>query len=370
MRPVLSGHGFYYGSYVTFVTVIILEVSRWLLLAYQLPSRPSHVRVKTWRRLQQIGAVSSRNSVYALPNTDQCREDFEWVRSEIVALGGEATVFAADILTPAGEDNLVAAFHHARTLDYQALKAEIDRLLPRTPRKTALTPIARRRLSRALHASRERLAELEHIDFFGGPGRQEVVKALAALEQFIAEKGRGTSASDDKAPALDPSGFHKRRWATRPRPGVDRMASAWLIRRYIDPKATFAFVENPASSDVPFDMYTGTFSHQGSLCTFETLANRFGLSDPVIVRIGHIVHDLDMKETRYAPAEAPAVGRLVDGLRQLDADDHSLLEHGITMFEALARSFETSSQRRASAIQTRSSIGSRRSGKTNIRSLG
>ncbi len=130
------------------------------------------------------------------------------------------------------------------------------------------------------------------------------------------------------------------------------MASAWLIRRFIDPKATFGFVETPAKADVPFDMYTGAFSHHGSLCTFETLAQRFRLTDPAIGRIGHIVHDLDTKETRYGPAEAPAVGRLVEGLRRTHADDHALLKQGITMFEALARSFEASPAGKARARRT------------------
>ena len=121
--------------------------------------------------------------------------------------------------------------------------------------------------------------------------------------------------------------------------GVDRMASAWLIRRFIDPKATFGFVDRPADSDVPFDMYTGEFSHQGALCTFETLAHRFNVTDPAVARIGQIVHDLDMKEARYSPPEVPAVGRMVDGLREMYADDEPLLQHGIGLFEALARSF-------------------------------
>jgi hypothetical protein len=128
---------------------------------------------------------------------------------------------------------------------------------------------------------------------------------------------------------------------TRPRPGVDRMASAWLIRRFIDPRATFAFVERPGDGDVPFDMYVGDFSHQGSLCTFETLAERFELTDAVVMRIGQIVHDLDMKDTRYATPEGPAVGRMVEGLRHLHADDQVLLDHGIEMFEALASSFRS-----------------------------
>ena len=119
------------------------------------------------------------------------------------------------------------------------------------------------------------------------------------------------------------------------------MASAWLIRRFIDANATFAFVDEPHDADVPFDMYVGEFSHQGSLCTFETLAERFGLRDPAVHRIGQIVHDLDMKETRYAAPEGSAVGRMVEGLRHVHADDHVLLAQGIAMFEALARSFDS-----------------------------
>src|SRR5438128_4203046 len=100
---------------------------RWLLLAHQLPTRPSHGRVKTWRRLQQIGAVPARNSVYVLPNTEQCLEDFEWIRTEIVSLGGEATVFAAEALNGGG-DNLVAAFQRARDTDYRTVKRDADRM--------------------------------------------------------------------------------------------------------------------------------------------------------------------------------------------------------------------------------------------------
>ena len=134
--------------------------------------------------------------------------------------------------------------------------------------------------------------------------------------------------------------FVKRRWVTRPRPGVDRMASAWLIRRFVDPKATFAFADKPSASDVPFDMYSGEFSHQGTSCTFEVLVQRFGITDAAVLRLAQIVHDLDMKDTRYNTPEAPAVQRMVDGLRQVHADDGALLEQGIQMFEALARSFE------------------------------
>ena len=133
--------------------------------------------------------------------------------------------------------------------------------------------------------------------------------------------------------------FRNKVWVTRPRPGVDRMASAWLIRGAIDAKARFAFRTKPRGSEIPFDMYTGDFGHHGERCTFETLAARFSLRATAVAAIGQIVHDLDMKEARYNRPEAPAVGRLVEGLRQMYKDDGVLLEHGIAMFEALARSF-------------------------------
>ena len=127
---------------------------------------------------------------------------------------------------------------------------------------------------------------------------------------------------------------------TRPRPGVDRMASAWLIRRFIDARASFACVETPTASDVPFDMYSGGFGHRGGLCTFEVLCEAFGIADAAVAQIARIVHDLDLKEHKYAMADAPAIGRLIEGLRARHTDDATLLEEGIGLFETLSRSFE------------------------------
>ena len=308
---------------------------RWLLLAHQLPTRSSNARVKTWRRLQQLGAVPARNSVYVLPNTPQCREDFEWMRSEIVALGGEATVFAADVVNQGG-DEIVSAFVRARDADYVKIKREAERMTARIrPSSSALRPDGLRRAVRHL---RGRLQDTQRVDFFEATHGAAAAAAVAALERRLA--GPPLAAKEVDVP-VSTSEFAKRRWVTRPRPGVDRMASAWLIRRFIDPRATFGFVERPRGAEVPFDMYDGEFSHQGELCTFETLARRFALDEPVVQQIGEIVHDLDLKETRYRAPEGPAVGRMVEGLRQLHPDDATLLEQGIAMFEALARSFQS-----------------------------
>jgi hypothetical protein len=183
---------------------------------------------------------------------------------------------------------------------------------------------------------RERFDEIQRIDFFDAPAGHDAARAVAALEQLAAPT---QEPAVPDAPALAPTAFRNRRWVTRPRPGVDRMASAWLIRGFIDSKALFGFAEQPADGDVPFDMYNGEFSHRGTSCTFEVLTQRFNIVDPAVSRIGQIVHDLDMKERRYAPPEAAAVARMVDGLQDMHRDDDTLLQQGMSMFEALARSF-------------------------------
>jgi hypothetical protein len=311
---------------------------RWLLLGHQLPTRSSNARVKTWRRLQQIGAVPARNSVYVLPNTEQCREDFEWIRSEIVALGGEATVFAADAISDGGTEDIVSVFRRAREQEYRSLKAEIDRLVPGGKARRRLSSARDGRARRALRVLHERFSAIERLDFFDAPARHETAASLAAFERVV--DGRQPVRKAPQAVSSAAS-FHGRRWVTRRRPGVDRMASAWLIRRFIDPNATFAFTDRAGGADVPFDMYTGEFSHQGDSCTFEVLASRFRLKNPAIAKVGQIVHDLDMKDTKYDAPEAAAVGRMVEGLRALHGDDATLLEQGIAMFDALARSFES-----------------------------
>jgi hypothetical protein len=319
---------------------------RWLLLAHQLPTRSSNARVKTWRRLQQLGAVPARNSVYVLPNTAQCREDFEWIRSEILVLGGEATVFAADVVNQDAADDIVAAFVRARDADYLALERDAGHLAARI-RPSRSSP--RDAVARAVRSLRERLHDVQRVDFFHAKNGQAAAEAVEALERRLAGPPAAPKEADVRFSTKD---FANRRWVTRPRPGVDRMASAWLIRRFIDPRATFGFVDRARGTEVPFDMYDGDFSHQGQLCTFETLARQFGLAGAVVDPIGQIVHDLDLKETRYAAPEAPAVGRMVEGLRQLHPDDATLLEQGLAMFEALARSFESSAPPRRRAAGT------------------
>lgn len=306
---------------------------RWLLLTHQLPSRPSNARVKTWRRLQKIGAVPTRTSVYVLPNTEPCRANFYWLRREIVALGGEAIVFLAEPRDPRESNRLVAAFRRAREEDYRALSGEARRVAATLKRRrTGGRPTPQERAIRVL---RERFDAITRIDFFDARGRDTVKASIVALERTLTvapPQERGTKTERMVAE------YQSRRWVTRPRPSIDRLSSAWLIRRFIDPLATFDFTLEPGPEDVPFDMPGIGFTHQGAMCTFETLVAKFHIRDSVVVRLSRIVHDLDLKDSRFGVPETGAVGHIIDGLRGLYADDHALLEQGIGFFDAFAGS--------------------------------
>jgi hypothetical protein len=309
----------------------------WLLLVYQLPAKHSPARVKAWRRLQRIGAVALKNSAYVLPNRAEAREDFEWIKAEIIAIGGQALVLGADALDPATLQEITDLFRTARGQEFGSIREHAERLVDRS-RSRAAKGSARRQLVQTLRRLRERFKEAEALDYFDAPNRDEAARVLDDLDRSV--KG-GPPMSAHPTAALDVTRYRGRVWLTRPRPGVDRMSSAWLIRRFIDAKAVFAFSE-PAGSHprmIPFDMFGAEFGHQGALCTFETIARRFKIGGPAVAWLGRIVHDLDLKEHTYDLPETAAVGRMVEGLRKMYNEDQTLLSHGMTMFEALYQSY-------------------------------
>ena len=341
---------------------------RWLLFVHQLPSTPSNLRVRTWRRMQQLGAIPVKQAVYVLPDSPSAREDFEWLKTEIKDAGGEATVFAADNVDSWSEDALVEEFRRSRQEAYTALTRDVERVLGR------LAATRRRRGTRApaahrlLGMFRQRLSAIESVDFFGSAGRDRVMTLLNQLDARAGSTRQtgvvGHSSKDTKAAA-----YQGRLWVTRPRPGVDRMASAWLIRRFIDPRARFDFApDREALPDqaIPFDMFGVEFSHQGEGCTFETLCTVFGIQDPAVARVAAIVHDLDLKDGHFGAPEAATVGSVIEGLQLAHSDDQELLTQGMTLFDALYRSFEQSTRaaapRPVARPQTRSRVSKRRRG--------
>ena len=309
--------------------------AKWLLLVHQLPPRPTSLRVNVWRRLQHVGAAVLRNSLYVLPNTSETREDFEWIRTEIRSRGGEVSIFSAQAVDGYTDDELEASFRTARSADYKALINDVTLLEKRLAgTRQRLSRIA---IQRDIAKMRERFRALKATDFFGAAEAGDAQASVERLEQLL----RPEQVMATKNEQLDRRFFRRRVWVTRPRPGIDRMASAWLIRRFIAPDARFTFGSVTTRDQIPFDMPDVEFGHHGSDCTFETLVRRFGVLDAAALRIGQLVHDLDLKESRYGLADGPTVGRLVEGLRQAAKSDAELLEQGITMIEALYRSFTT-----------------------------
>jgi hypothetical protein len=313
---------------------------RWLLFVHQVPSQPSNLRVRTWRRLQQLGAIAVKQAVYVLPESPGALEDFQWLKTEIESAGGQASVFAADSVDSWSDDAIIREFRLSRQRAYGELAAEVERVLRR--------PGSRRRSSsrnaappRLLEAFRERVAAIDRVDFFGSAGRDRVV---TLIEQLASEQAQSSRRPSKVEAAHDPRNKPRGAlWVTRPRPGVDRMASAWLIRRFIDTRARFAFVPDPAAAPVhaiPFDMFGVEFSHHAEHCTFETLCEHFGIRDGAVTRMAEIVHDLDLKDSRFEPSEAPTIGLLIDGLQLGTDKDDELLGRGMMLFDALHRSLE------------------------------
>ena len=306
---------------------------RWLMLVHQLPASPSNLRVRTWRRLQELGAVALKQSVYVLPDSAEAREDFEWLKVEIQGSGGEASVFLADAVDAAADNELIEEFRRSRQAAYAELAAEVQRAQRTASPKTRKAPAGRRdQLSRY----RQRLAAIEKIDFFGAAGRDRVLALLSTSDSA----GGGAPASANASESSEQ--YKNRLWVTRPLPGVDRMGSAWLIRRFIDPAARFDFcadAQTVPAGGVSFDMFGGEFTHRGQHCTFETLCAQFAITDPAVLRLAQVVHDIDLKDGFFGAPEAPTVGVTIEGLQLACADDHALLEQGIGLFEALYRSF-------------------------------
>ena len=319
---------------------------RWLLFVHQLPPNSSNLRVRIWRRLQQLGAIPIKQAVYLLPDAPPAREDFEWLKTEVKAAGGDASVFSADNVDSWSDDALVEDFRRSRQEAYATLARDVETVLKR--RRSARRPRGTRApaIRRLSEVFRQRLTAIEGVDFFGSAGRDRVTTLLKQLEERTSATTRPQDSS--KTPSeTDASSYHDRLWVTRPRPGVDRMASAWLICRFIDPGARFGFVADrdavPGDA-VPFDMFGVDFSHQGEGCTFETLCGVFGIEEPAVARMATIVHDLDLKDGKFGAPEGSTVSTLIEGLQLAHADDAELLSHGMALFDVLYRGFEYSAR--------------------------
>jgi hypothetical protein len=296
---------------------------QWLLLVFTLPAKRASQRVEVWRKLQRYGSIPLGNSGYLLPNNPGNLECFAWLATSIRNYGGEASVAHIQSIDNLSTPQLISRFVEARSRDYRAVIRELQRL--------ASMPVEKRAPGR-LTRLRTRYREIAEIDFFGGPMKGQVEKLLDAA--VAPQKPRGTPMK------INPKKYTNRVWVTRPRPGIDRSASAWLIRRFIDKKARFAFARDSRipGRTVPFDMFDRGFGHRGEDCTFETLQKEFRIRGKKVDMIAQIVHDADFLDEKFGRKEGLGIGEVLKGWEKQGIPDMKLLERGMQLFEALFES--------------------------------
>jgi hypothetical protein len=317
---------------------------RWLLLIHQIPPKPDYLRVKIWRRLQRLGAVPVKNSVYVLPKSDQTQEDFQWVLREVVESGGDASLCEARFVDGLSDEEVMQLFRSAREDDYQEISRDLERIATSFSKKTKSNSESRKRLALELERIHKRMAEITAIDFFSAPGRESAERLIFALDARLQEGSPAEKAAKAKQELQD---FQDRTWVTRKGIHVDRMASAWLIRRFIDPNARFKFVPakgyQPEPQEIRFDMYEAEFTHEGDRCTFEVLIERMEISDTGLRPIAEIVHDIDLKDAKFAREETPGIDRIIAGIAMAHKDDESRLARGTAVFDDLYEYFKRKS---------------------------
>lgn len=302
----------------------------WLVLIVRLPPHPSSLRVRAWRRLRAVGAVALKNSVYLLPFTAENQEHLQWLAQEVQKDRGEATLLKVDQIENMKPAEVIRRFQQGRDQDYRRL-AERYRALLRglDPKLTGRGATRRDEEVRRLVRELERVRE---IDFFDAPGYREVERLRETVERRLRPPERTARTAEAR-----PEAFRGRGWVTRPRPHVDRLASAWLIKRFVDPEAEFLFA---APADFPpdavaFDAPGAEFSHSGEDCTFETLLKRFGLRDRRLRELAEMVHDMDLRDERFQREEARGLDLAIRGLLATFKDDHQVLAQGMILFDAL-----------------------------------
>jgi hypothetical protein len=315
---------------------------RWLLLIHQIPPQPAYLRVRIGRRLQGLGAVALKNAVYALPRSEAAREDLAWVLREIAEGGGEAVLVAASLLEGLRDEDVEALFQAARSADYARL-GERARRLEGALRGKARARRVPPRAAAELRRLEAQLASTVALDFFEAPGREAAEGRIEAIASRV--RAAATSEPEAAPPRLrpDPRQISGGTWVTRRGVHVDRIACAWLIRRFLDPAARFVFVapreHRPQPGEVRFDMYDAEFTHDGDRCTFEVLLDEAGIKEPALRAIGEVVHDVDLKDAKFGRPEAAGVALLLEGLALAERDDARRIERGSEIFEDLYRGF-------------------------------
>jgi hypothetical protein len=295
----------------------------WLLLLYSLPAHRNTERVSVWRRFKKIGALQLTTSTYLLPDQPAHHEHFQWLTKQIRDAGGEATLVRVREIEGLPNEKLVERFNKVREKDYAVLTKALRALIGRGKKAAAQD------FADEVERVRRQFRVVRQVDFFNSSHAQDVELHLAKLERGAPAKGALSK--------VDPKIYRRRTWLTRPRPEIDRVGSAWLIRKFIDPDAKFIFARNVSArpNAVSFDMVEAEFSHHGEDCTFETLTKRFGIRDKAVRKIGEMIHDADLDDAKFQRNECVGIDRILKGWAKEGLSDEQLLEQGFRCFDGL-----------------------------------
>ena len=292
----------------------------WLLLLVRLPATHKAERVAIWRKLKKSGAVTLQTSTYLLPDDPSRYETFQWLTQHIRDAGGDSTLIRAREIEGYAHDKLIALFNAARAKEYSAL-GDLIRGKARNRKKPGTSDFMER--------IRKQFRDIRETDFFNCSRAQDVEMLLRKME-----RAPSSEMAFDKPRLRD---YRNKTWLTRPRPEIDRVGSAWLIRKFIDPKARFVFAQKvPASQSViSFDMLGANFSHRGEDCTFETLAKSFSIRDQAVRKIGEMIHDADLDDDKFERSECIGIDRVLKGWARERISDQEILRRGFQCFDAL-----------------------------------
>ncbi len=319
---------------------------RWLLLIHQVPRTPAYLRAKVLRHLARVGAVAVKNSVYALPFNEKTHEDFQWLKQEIAAAGGEASVFRAASVEGTTDKEITALFRQARDAEFEQVAAELDALTGalREQKRGGHLSVGRvGHYEAELDKLHQELERLVAVDFFAAAKRAAAEAAYERCRKLLrTEQSRNAPTVKASSGPAKLAQYQGRRWMTRRHLFIDRLAALWLIKRFIDPKARFFFVAEGETVEgaIGFDLYGGEFTHRGEDCTFETMLEEFGLrADAGLCALAEIVHDLDLKDGKFNRSEAAGLGAVIRGLADTLKDDRKLAQQCGPIFDGLYELF-------------------------------
>jgi hypothetical protein len=304
--------------------------THWIAFSYTVPAKKkSSTRVTLWRRLRQLGAVSPTSGIYILPATDDCVESLQWLAQEVEHGGGQAILMHVNHFEGMSETAVIALFQEARKEEYATINQAAKTLEMEVA--SASSPEAVTKAKYELAKLKRKYAQSMRIDYFHSYESEITAARLERLAQRLMP-------ASQPAPAIatvSPDAFRGKRWVTRPRPHVDRLASAWLIRRFIDDQAAIRYSPAANAGDIAFDMNDADFSHHGDLCTFETMIRAFQIEAKGIQTLAEIVHEIDLRDERFIHPEAIGVDAILHGWLLENLTDAELEQRGLALFDGL-----------------------------------